>query len=85
MVGTPREAARRGGHVAIEHDEADRINTALRERGVIVDYRPPTVVRVCPSPLYTRYTDVRAAVEAFEAILENREYERFERTTTGVT
>ena len=84
VVGTPREAARRGGHVAIEHDEADRISTALRERGVIVDYRPPNVVRVCPSPLYTRYADVRAAVEAFEAILENREYERFERTTTGV-
>jgi kynureninase len=84
-VGTPREPERRGGHVAIEHAEADRISRALRERGVIVDYRPPNVIRVCPSPLYTRYADVERVVEALVAVLENGEYERFDSATDGVT
>jgi kynureninase len=84
-VGTPRKSGKRGGHVAIEHAEADRISRALRERGVIVDYRPPNVVRVCPSPLHTRYADVEHVVSEFEAVLEDRAYERFERTTDGVT
>ena len=84
-VGTPRDPARRGGHVAIEHEEADRISRALRERGVIVDYRPPNVVRVCPSPLYTRYADVERIVAKFEAVLETGAYERFEPATDGVT
>lgn len=84
-VGTPRDPARRGGHVAIEHEEADRISRALRARDVIVDYRPPNVVRVCPSPLYTRYADVERVVSRFERVLAEREYERFESTTDGVT
>jgi kynureninase len=77
-VGTPREDDRRGGHVAVEHPEADRISEALRDRGVIVDYRPPNVIRVCPAPLYVGYADVFRAVEHLEAIVETGEYERYD-------
>jgi kynureninase len=77
-VGTPREDDRRGGHVAIEHPEADQISEALRDRGVVVDYRPPNVVRVCPAPLYVGYEDVFRAVEHLEAIVETGEYERYD-------
>jgi len=84
-VGTPRDPDRRGGHVAIEHPEADRVSRALRERRAIVDYRPPNVVRVCPSPLFTRYTDVEGVVSHFESVLREREYERFDSATDGVT
>ena len=68
-VGSPRDPDTRGGHVAIEHPDAAKLSRALRDRGIIVDYRPPNVVRVCPSPLYTRFKDVTAVVDTIEKIL----------------
>jgi kynureninase len=84
-VGTPRDPARRGGHVAVEHPEAYRISEALEDRGVVVDFRPPNVVRVCPSPLYVGYEDVWEVVEQLRQVVENEEYERFEERGGGVT
>jgi kynureninase len=84
-VGTPRDPERRGGHVAVEHGEAHRISQALRERGVIVDYRPPNVIRVCPAPLYTTHADVARVANELREITETREYERFDAASDGVT
>ncbi|MFD1515631.1 kynureninase [Halomarina rubra] len=84
-VGTPREHARRGGHVALEHEEAYRISQALKARGVVVDFRPPNVVRVCPSPLYTSFEDVWAVGDHLAAIVDDDEYERFDPRGGGVT
>jgi kynureninase len=83
-VGTPRAPSRRGGHVAVEHPEAERLSMALRDAGCVVDYRPPNVVRVCPAPLYTRFEDVWHVVDRIEEILSERAYERYS-TSTGVT
>ena len=69
-VGTPRRAGRRGGHVALEHDRAYELGASLRERGIVVDVRPPNVVRVCPAPLYTGYRDVWRFVDETVALLE---------------
>ncbi|MFC3476206.1 kynureninase [Halobacterium litoreum] len=69
-VGTPREAERRGGHVAVEHPEAGLVSRALRDRGVVVDYRPPDVVRVAPSPYYVGFEDVWTAVDELRDILD---------------
>jgi kynureninase len=76
-VGTPRAAADRGGHVAVEHPEAERISLALRDAGVVVDYRPPNVVRVCPAPLYTRFADVWHVVDEIVRIVEEQQYEAY--------
>ena len=84
-VGTPRDPERRGGHVALEHGEAYRLSQALRERGVIVDYRPPNVIRVCPAPLYTTHADVARVANELREIVETREYERFDAASDGVT
>ncbi|WP_158058625.1 kynureninase [Halorussus halophilus] len=84
-VGTPRDSDRRGGHVAIEHPEAYRVGEALKERGVVVDFRPPNVVRLCPSPLYVGYEDVWEVAEELQEILETREYEAFDTRGDGVT
>jgi kynureninase len=75
-IGTPRDPSRRGGHVALEHPHAARISEALRDRGVIVDFRPPNVVRVCPSPLYTSFEEVHCAVERFRKVLDEGEHEQ---------
>jgi len=84
-VGTPRERASRGGHVAIEHPEGYRVSEALRDRGVVVDFRPPNVVRVCPAPLYTRYEDVWQVVETIEEIVESDVHLEYEPRGGGVT
>ncbi|EMA49186.1 MULTISPECIES: kynureninase [Halococcus] len=84
-VGTPRDPNRRGGHVATEHPEAERIAQALTEDGVVVDFRPPNVVRLCPSPLYTGYADVWDAVERWREILDSGAHERFDADRSGVT
>jgi kynureninase len=84
-VGTPRKPERRGGHVAVEHEEAYRLSQALRDRGVVVDYRPPDVVRVCPAPLYTGFEDVREVVEILREIIDEGAYEAYETEGEGVT
>ena len=74
-VGTPRAPAARGGHVAIEHPEAERVSATLRDRGVVVDFRPPNVIRVCPAPLYTGFVDVWEFVAQLRELLETGAYE----------
>ncbi|WP_435362922.1 kynureninase [Haloarchaeobius sp. DYHT-AS-18] len=84
-VGTPRDSDRRGGHVALEHDEAYRISQALKDRGVVVDYRPPNVVRVAPSPYYVGFEAVWTVVEDLRDIAENERFDQYEPQSGGVT
>jgi len=84
-VGTPREPARRGGHVAVEHGEAYRLSQALTDRDVIVDFRPPNVVRVAPAPLYTGFEDVLDVADALRELHETEAYEAYEPRADGVT
>jgi kynureninase len=75
-IGTPREAERRGGHVAIEHKEAMRISEVLRARDVITDYRPPNIIRAAPIPLYNTYYEVWKFVQHLREIIDKKEYEK---------
>ena len=77
-VGTPRESERRGGHVALVHDEAARINEAMKECGIIPDYREPNVIRLAPVPLYTRFVDVVDLVERIVDIMEAGTHLKYE-------
>jgi kynureninase len=73
-IGTPRDHARRGGHVAVEHDAGPRIAKALKQAGVIPDFRPPDVVRLAPIPLYTSYEDCWRVVKALRDVIESGAY-----------
>lgn len=73
-VGTPREPGRRGGHVALEHQDAARIARALKARGIIPDYRAPNVLRLAPAPLYTTYFELWQTVQALRAIVDGGEH-----------
>jgi kynureninase len=55
---TPREPARRGGHISVVHPDARAVTAALIERRVIPDFREPNIVRLGMSPLTTTYTEV---------------------------
>ena len=84
-IGTPREAERRGGHVAVEHPEAGAVSRALRDRGVVVDYRPPNVVRMAPSPYYVSFEDVWTAVDDLRTILDEDAHEAYREDEQTVT
>ncbi len=85
-VGTPREPHRRSGHIALErNEEAYRISLALRARGVVPDFRPPNVIRLAPVPLYTGFADVWRLVQHIVEIVDEREYERFDRNRKAIT
>ncbi len=77
-VGTPQEDERRGGHLALEHDEALRINEALKASKVVPDFRYPNVIRLAPVPLYVSYEDVYELVERIVKIMQDKTYENFE-------
>ena len=68
-VASPRDPARRGAHVALAHPDARRLCAALIERGVIVDFREPDVIRCGLSPLTTSFADVAAAVDVLEELI----------------
>jgi kynureninase len=69
---TPRDPARRGGHIAIRHPDARRLHGSLAERGVVVDHRDPDVLRLGMSPLTTRFTDVVDALAVLDALVRGR-------------
>jgi kynureninase len=75
-IGSPREPERRGGHLAVEHDDAARIAKALKARGIVPDFRAPNVIRLAPAPLYTTYHELWQTAQALREIVDRGEYLR---------
>jgi kynureninase len=74
-LASPRDPARRGGHVSIAHPEAWPICRALIERAKVVpDFRGPDSIRLGLPPLYTRFTDVYDALERLRGLVERGEH-----------
>jgi kynureninase len=70
-LGSPRDAARRGAHVSLVHNDAWPICRALIERArVIPDFRGPDSIRLGVPPLYTRFVDVYEALERLADLVE---------------
>lgn len=71
---TPEDPARRGCHLAVQFDPAPRNERAfaarLRSAGIVADWRRPNVLRLAPVPLYNRFRDVYAAVQAVRRTLD---------------
>ena len=84
-IGTPREAKRRGGHVSLQHENAQPMSLALRACGVVPDFRKPDVIRLAPSPLYNTFAECWDAVQALKEIAATRSYEEFAATPALVT
>lgn len=76
-VVTPRGHPARGGHVALAHPEAWRICQALKAVGVVPDFRPPDLIRLAPSPLYTRFADCVETVARLKRITAQKAFATF--------
>lgn len=69
VCATPEADERRGGHLSIRHPQARSLSLALRARGFVPDFREPDLLRIAPSPLYSRFADCDHLVDAMKQIL----------------
>ncbi|MBP2242189.1 kynureninase [Cytobacillus eiseniae] len=76
-IGNPKDERQRGGHISLEHKEAARICKALKENGVIPDYRAPNIIRLAPIALYNCFEDVWKVVQILKTIMIEKQFEKF--------
>ncbi|WP_413376791.1 kynureninase [Alkalihalobacillus sp. 1P02AB] len=74
----PDQDDRRGGHLYIEHPEAARICKALKDEGVIPDFRTPNGIRLAPVALYNSFEDVWNSVQILKRIMKEELYKKYE-------
>lgn len=68
VVASPRDAARRGGHITIDHPSFAALMPRLWEAGVIPDFRRPDGIRLGLSPLSTSFAEVEVGIQAIAAL-----------------
>ncbi|MFC4528249.1 kynureninase [Dyella halodurans] len=70
-VVTPADPERRGAQLSIRvlggRERGRALFEYLMEHGIIGDWREPDVIRISPAPLYNRFADCWAFVEAVKA------------------
>lgn len=72
-LGSPRDPARRGGHVSVRRRDGRALCDALiAEHDVVPDFRPPDTIRLGVAPLYTRFVDVWDALDRLRQAAEER-------------
>jgi kynureninase len=69
QLASPRDPARRGSHVTLEHPEFGAATERLWELGVIPDFRPPNGLRIGLSPLSTSFSEVYRGLTAVAEVL----------------
>jgi kynureninase len=68
-VVSPRDTARRGGHVTLRRPGFDQILEPLWDSGVIPDYRRPDGIRIGPAPLSTSFVEVHQGLSVLRDLL----------------
>jgi kynureninase len=66
-----------GSHLIYRDVDAGRLSRALRAHGVIADYRPPDLLRLAVSPLYTSFAETDKAIDILTELLVTRDYRKF--------
>jgi kynureninase len=85
-VVTPRNSNRRGGHISVRHEHAQKISEAMRIFGNIIgDFRQPDCIRLAISPLPTSYVEVFDGFERIREIVATKKYLEVGEATTRVT
>ena len=83
-VHAPREAARRGGTVAVDVPHAYEVSQYLLARNVLVDFRPGAGIRIAPH-FYTSDEELEEAMSAIDEALATGGWREFERQRPVVT
>ncbi len=60
---TPQEPARRGAQISLRMRQSGDVVQHLKRKGIICDFRPPDILRLTPSPLYTTFEEIYRLVD----------------------
>jgi kynureninase len=69
-VVSPRDPARRGGHVTLSRPGFEQLLAPLWDGGVIPDYRRPDGLRIGPAPLSTSFTELHQGLTILRDLAE---------------
>ncbi|MDI6101264.1 kynureninase [Actinoplanes sp. NEAU-A12] len=69
-VASPRDPARRGGHVTLRQEGFRSYLEPLWDSGVIPDYRRPDGLRIGPAPLSTSFAEVYQGLAVLRDLIE---------------
>jgi kynureninase len=69
LVRSPRESARRGGHITLQRPGFREVLDELWRRGVIPDYRQPDGIRIGLSPLSTSFAELHRGMAVLRDVL----------------
>jgi kynureninase len=69
VVVSPRDSARRGGHVTVRHPAFRDLMGPLWERGVLADFREPESIRIGLSPLSTSFAEAHRGLGVLAEML----------------
>lgn len=72
---SPEEDSKRGGHVSYFHSQGHAIYQAVKQRGILSDYRTPGILRFGITPMYLRFVDIYQVVASLKAVMEKREWD----------
>ena len=73
-LASPADPAQRGSQVSFTHEHGYGVIQALIERGVVGDYREPSICRFGLAPLYLRHVDIWDAAEHLADVLRTGEH-----------
>jgi kynureninase len=76
-VVSPRDARRRGSHVALRYPNAWEVIRSAADVGVIGDFRPPDLCRLGFAPRYLELDDVDEALDRLAYVIESRLWEKY--------
>jgi kynureninase len=83
---TPRDRAKRCGHITITHPDGAVIAVALRQlKQVFPDYREPNGIRLSFSPLPTSFTEIYDGFERLRDLVTSGEYKKISNVNRKVT
>jgi kynureninase len=68
-LASPRDPARRGGHVTVRVPDARGVTAKLIAAGVVPDFRNPDLIRLGLSPLTTSYAEAWTALDVMRGII----------------
>ncbi len=70
---TPRDPDARGCQLSLRIPNARKVCSGLSERGVVVDFREPDVIRAAPVPLYNTFEDAWVFVDELSKVLDHND------------
>lgn len=79
-IASPMEHLTRGGHVYVTHPDAASICKALKDAGIIPDFRNPNGIRLAPAALYNTFEEVWQTIQVLKQIMRDQEYKKYENT-----